>query len=96
MLFAGLLVVIALRMTVPGVRPTRKPMHKPRAGIAAYLLAALFVIAAVFPFALDADFIDQGRSKTCFTVPPHWLPTSPTLANYVKVLLRFEIFRATF
>jgi ABC-type glycerol-3-phosphate transport system permease component len=60
-------------------------MRSRRSGAATYVLAAIFVIAAVFPFAWM--LISSIKTKQdLFTVPPHWLPTSPTWANYAKVL----------
>jgi ABC-type glycerol-3-phosphate transport system permease component len=60
-------------------------MHNRRSGVATYALAAIFVIAAVFPFAWM--LISSIKTKQdLFTVPPHWFPTSPTLSNYATVL----------
>ncbi len=61
-----------------------------QAGWPAYLIAAIFVIAALLPFAwmLTSSIKTQ---QELFTSPPHWLPNAPSLVNYRNVLFTSNI-----
>jgi ABC-type glycerol-3-phosphate transport system permease component len=55
-----------------------------------YPLAALLVLVSLFPFAWMA-LSSIKELRELYTVPPTWIPTAPTLANYQKVLLASTI-----
>ena len=55
-----------------------------------YGTAGLFVAVAIFPFLWMLDSSIKPLPEL-YTVPPHWFPDAPTLANYAKVLLQSNI-----
>lgn len=54
------------------------------------VLAAIVVIASLFPFVWMA-LSSIKTLRELYTVPPSWVPAAPTLSNYVKVLLESNI-----
>jgi multiple sugar transport system permease protein/raffinose/stachyose/melibiose transport system permease protein len=65
--------------------------RRSRLGSAAIALSALVLaFVCLFPFAWMA----LSSIKTLpelYTVPPHWLPSAPTIANYVNVIFNSNI-----
>jgi multiple sugar transport system permease protein len=54
------------------------------------VLAAILVVASLFPFAWM--LISSIKTlQELYTVPPSWIPAAPTLANYMKVLLESNV-----
>src|SRR5262245_36067362 len=56
----------------------------------AYPLAALLVLVSLFPFAWMA-LSSIKELRELYTVPPTWIPVTPTLGNYRKVLFASSI-----
>jgi len=60
------------------------------ASLAIFLCSALLILFCLFPFAWMA--LSSIKQLTeLYTVPPHWLPDHPTLANYGNVLFNSDI-----
>jgi multiple sugar transport system permease protein len=55
-----------------------------------YLPAALFVVICIFPFVWMLMSSIKPLPEL-YTVPPLWIPNTPTLANYTKVLFASNI-----
>ncbi len=55
-----------------------------------YLPAALFVVVCIFPFVWMLMSSIKPLPEL-YTVPPLWVPNTPTLANYTKVLFASNI-----
>ena len=51
--------------------------------------SVLLVLVCLFPFAWMA-LCSIKTLRELYTVPPHWWPDEPTLANYATVLFEFE------
>jgi putative chitobiose transport system permease protein len=63
---------------------TRRPRRLVRNGMWYLVMSALAVIT-VFPFAWMLLTSIKGPGDVLTSVPPQFLPTDPTMANYVKV-----------
>ena len=61
---------------------------------AAYVIIAvasiILVVVCLFPFAWMA-LSSIKQLNELYTIPPHWLPNAPTLANYATVLFNSNI-----
>jgi len=69
---------------------TSTQRRSPAAMVSIAVAAIVLIIVCLFPFAWMA----LSSIKTLpelFTVPPHWLPSQPTLANYATVLFNSNI-----
>ncbi len=62
-------------------------------GVLAYIVLVLLVVISVVPLLLMV-FTAFKPGNEIFQIPPHWLPTHPTLDNFAKVLFRSSIPRA--
>jgi multiple sugar transport system permease protein/raffinose/stachyose/melibiose transport system permease protein len=62
----------------------------PSASALIAVLALVLVVVCLFPFAWMA-LSSIKKLNELFTVPPHWLPNEPTLANYWTVLFNSNI-----
>ena len=54
------------------------------------LLAAFLVVVSLFPFAWML-LSSLKTLRELYTVPPSWIPETPTLANYMKVLFESNV-----
>ncbi len=71
--------------------PVGSPLRRtPTASALVGMLALVLVLVCLFPFAWMA-LSSVKKLPELFTVPPHWLPSEPTLENYGTVLFRSNI-----
>ncbi len=64
--------------------------RRPEAAVLILILSVVLVVVCLFPFAWMA-LSSIKKLPELFTVPPHWLPNEPTLANYWTVLFNSNI-----
>jgi putative chitobiose transport system permease protein len=80
----------ALRET-PAVRVRARRARRPLETGFWYLVLTLMALITVFPFAWILLTSLKGPHDVLFSVPPQFLPTDPTLANYDHVLRALPI-----
>ena len=64
--------------------------QKPLAYVVIALCSLVLILVCLFPFAWMA-LSSIKKLPELYTVPPHWLPNEPTLANYATVLFNSNI-----